>query len=50
MAVGAAGIAMIAYQAMAHHGQTNSGTQPYVRHETGEIMRHEHHEDDGEHH
>lgn len=53
MAVGAAGIAMIAYQAMAHHGQTNSGTQPYVRHETGEIMRHEQHdhtEEHGEHH
>lgn len=48
MAVGAAGIAMIAYQAMAHHGHTHSGTQEYVRHETGRIMPHDHHEEDAE--
>jgi len=33
MAVGAAGIAMLAYQAMAHHGHTHSGTQEYVKHD-----------------
>ena len=48
LAVAAGAIALIAYQAMAHHGQTNSGTQPYVRHEHAEIMRHDHHEDDAE--
>jgi len=48
MAVGAAGIAMLAYQAMAHHGHTHSGTQEYVRHDHADIMRHEHHNYDGE--
>jgi len=48
MAVGAAAIALVTYEALAHHGQTNSGTQPYVRHEHPEIMRHDH-QPDSEH-
>jgi len=46
MAVGAAAIGLVTYEALAHHGQTNSGTQPYVRHEHAEIMQHDHHEEE----
>lgn len=42
MAVAAAGFAMIGLDAVAHHGQTNSGTQPYVRHDPD---HHQHHHD-----
>ena len=33
MAVGAAAIALVTYEALAHHGHTHSGTQEYVRHD-----------------
>ena len=33
MVVAAGAIALIAYEAMAHHGHTHSGTQEYVRHD-----------------
>lgn len=41
----------MSYEALAHHGQTNSGTQPYVRYENGKVVHQAHkHEEADEHH
>lgn len=48
MAVGAAAIALVTYEALAHHGQTNSGTQPYVRHDHAAHEVHEDHHVEGD--
>jgi len=32
----------VSYEALAHHGQTNSGTQPYVRYENGKAVQNDH--------